>query len=476
MEFLADHYLPTAADPDAITPAQMRAKIFAMVWPATIESVLQMMVGIVSSAMLGRVGALAVGAVGLSRRITMLIWGVFAAIGTGSTVMVARSVGAHDREAAGRYAKQAFVLTMALVWGLFLVLVLFPRQLIAGMYHTDGELLEVGASYLRITAWGVPLMSVMQVTSALMRGAGNTRIPMVVATVINLVNVALSYVMIFGNFGFPAMGIVGAGWASNIAQGVGALLALYIIFFRQEDLDMSLRGFRVIWADVKAVLSIGIPTAVENILMQYGQILLTSLVVSFGTIALAAHQQGLTAESLSYMPAVGFGIASTAFVGQSMGAGSVKLAERYVRELAKWSIILTICTASFLVFTPKLVFGLLSNEADVINLGAYYLIMMGIAQIPQQLSGVLNGALRGSGDSKAPMVIGALGLWGVRLPLSFYLARNMGMGIIGIWVAMTIDLFVRFTLSFLRYRRGAWKANLHKLPGGRRSSGATVAG
>ncbi len=445
-----------------------------MVWPATIESVLQMMVGIVSSAMLGQVGSLAVGAVGLSRRITMLIWGVFAAIGTGSTVMVARSVGAQDREAAGRYAKQAFVLTMALVWSLFLILLIFPRQLIAGLYHTQGELLEVGAQYLRITAWGVPLMSVMQVTSALMRGAGNTRVPMVVAMVINLVNVVLSYGLIFGNLGLPGLGIVGAGWASNIAQGVGALLALYIIFFRQQDLDMSLKGFRVIWADVRAVLSIGIPTAVENMLMQFGQILLTSLVVSFGTIALAAHQQGLTAESLSYMPAVGFGMASTAFVGQSMGAGSVKLAERYVRELAKWSLILTAFTASFLVFTPKMVFGLLSNEAEVVNLGAYYLILMGMAQIPQQLTGVLNGALRGSGDSKAPMVNGAIGLWGVRLPLSFFLARNMGMGIIGVWAAMTLDLFIRFALSFVRYRRGKWKENLHKLPGGRRS--ATVAG
>lgn len=191
--------------------------------------------------------------------------------------------------------------------------------------------------------------------------------------------------------------------------------------------------------------------------MQMGQIMLTGLVVTFGTVALAAHQQGLTAESLSYMPAVGFGIAATAFVGQSMGAKSPELAERYVRELAKWSVIMTVCTASFLTFTPRLVFGLLSNEAPVINLGAYYLIMMGIAQLPQQLSGVLNGALRGAGDTKAPMVIGGLGLWFVRIPLAFFLSQQMNMGIIGVWLAMTIDLFFRFGLSLYRYSRGKWK-------------------
>lgn len=446
-----------------LTPQEMRRRIFTMVWPATVENVLQMMVGIVSSAMLGRIGALAVGSVGLGRRVTMLIWGVFAAIGTGTTVMVARSVGANDRDAAGRYAEQAFVLTLALVLALTCVIALFPRAIIVGLYRTtEGELLDTAVLYLRLIALGIPFMSIMQVTGAIMRGAGNTKVPMQVAMVINFVNVILSYVLIFGKFGFPPLGMVGAAIAQNIAQAVGAALALYIMFRKQTELSFKMRGFIPRWNEVKAVLTIGVPTAVENILMQLGQIMLTGLVVTFGTVALAAHQQGLTAESLSYMPAVGFGIAATAFVGQSMGAGSAKQAERYVKELAKWSIIMTICTASFLVFTPRLVFGLLSNEREVISLGAYYLILMGIAQIPQQLSGVFNGALRGAGDTKAPMVIGALGLWGVRLPLAFYFS-SLGYGIMGVWVAMTIDLFFRFSLSFYRYRRGKWQDNATRI-------------
>ena len=441
-----------------LSPQQMRTKIFAMVWPATVENVLQMMVGIVASAMLGRVGALAVGSVGLGRRVTMLIWGVFAAIGTGTTVMVARSIGADDRKAAGRYAEQAFVLAIVLVLVLTGFMVFFPRAIIVALYRTtQGDLLETATTYLRLIALGIPFMSVMQVTGAIMRGAGNTKVPMQVAMVINLVNVVLSYVLIFGKLGFAPMGIVGAAIAQNIAQAVGAVIALYIMFHRQTDLHFKLRGFKLRLAEIKSVLNIGVPTAVENLLMQLGQIMLTSLVVSFGTVSLAAHQQGMTAESLSYMPAVGFGIAATAFVGQSLGAGSAKQAERYVKELSKWSIIMTLCTASFLVFTPKLVFGILSNESEVIALGAVYLMLMGIAQIPQQLSGVFNGALRGAGDTMAPMVIGALGLWGVRLPLAFYFAR-MGHGIIGVWVAMTIDLFFRFALSFFRFRRGKWKS------------------
>lgn len=453
---------PKAArpDPNDISQEQIRKNIFGMVWPATIESVLQMAVGMVSSAMLGRVGAVAIGAVGLGRRITMLIWSFFAAIGTGTTVMVARSVGAKDRSRAGRYAEQAFFLALGMVLTISLLAFLFTREILVLLYNTSGELLDVGTDYLRIAIWGVPFMAVMQITGAIMRGAGNTKVPMQVATVINIVNVILSYTLIFGNFGFPAMGVKGAAWASNIAQAVGALLAMYIMLYRQENLVFRLSGVRINLADVKQLLGIGLPTAAENLLMQMGQIMVTGLVVSFGPIALAAHQQGITAESLSYMPAVGFGIAATAFVGQSMGAGSTKLAERYVRELAKWSMILTAFTASFLLITPRLVFGLLTDVQEVIDLGAYYLMMMGIAQIPQQLTGVFNGALRGAGDTKAPMVNGAIGLWGVRIPLSYFLSLNVGWGIFGVWAAMTIDLFVRFTLSFTRYRRGRWKRHL----------------
>lgn len=455
--------LSARPDPNDISQEEMRRNIFAMVWPATIENVLQMAVGMVSSAMLGRVGAVAIGAVGLGRRITMLIWGFFAAIGTGTTVMVARSVGAKDRAKAGRYAEQAFFLALSMVLIVSILAFIFTREILVLLYNTSGELLDVGTDYLRIAIWGVPFMAIMQITGAIMRGAGNTKVPMQVATVINLVNVVLSYTLIFGNFGFKPMGVIGAAWASNIAQAVGALLAMFIMLYRQDNLVFKLRGVRIVSDDVRALLGIGLPTAAENILMQLGQIMLTGLVVSFGNIALAAHQQGLTAESLSYMPAVGFSVAATAFVGQSMGAGSTKLAERYVRELSKWSLILTAVTASFLLFTPRMVFGLLTDVPEVIELGAYYLVLMGIAQIPQQLTGVFNGALRGAGDTKAPMVIGALGLWGVRLPFSYFLSLHLGWGIKGVWAAMTLDLFVRFAFSATRFLRGRWKAQLDRM-------------
>ena len=203
---------------EAITPAEMRKKIFDMAWPATVESVLQMMIGMVTSAFIGQIGTIAIGAAGLGRRITHLVWAIFAAIGTGSTVMVARSIGAGNQKAANRYADQAMILTMGIIVVFTGVLILFPEWLIRTLYGSEGELLVSATLYLRITALGVPFMSIMQVCGALMRGAGNTKVPMTVATTINIVNVVLSYPLIFGKFGIPALGLVGAAWALVISR------------------------------------------------------------------------------------------------------------------------------------------------------------------------------------------------------------------------------------------------------------------
>ena len=451
---------------EAISDQDMTKKIIDMAWPATVEAVLQMMIGMISSALIGQYDTVAVGAVGLSQRITRLAWGLFAAIGTGSTVMVARSVGSGDQNQANKYAEQAIILTCLLIGIVTAILLLFPEQLVGLLYNYDGkmqvELIDATVRYIRLTGWGVPLMSVMQVSGALMRGAGNTKVPMISATVVNVCNAFLSFTLIFGNFGAPSLGMDGAGIASNTSQLIGACLSIYILLRRQTSIQFRfVEGFKIAYKEIRAILTIGIPAAMESLLMQFGQIALSGLVGKMGAVALAAHTQGVTAESISYMPSQGFSVAATAFVGMSVGVGSVKLAERYVKILAKWNLMLTALTASLLIFLPRQVFGLLSSDQAVIDLGIYYLIMMGFCQFPQQLTGVINGALRGSGDTKATMFNSMTGLWLIRVPLSFALAPYYG--IMGIWAAMSVDLFIRFALAFYRYRQGKWKKDAQRI-------------
>lgn len=445
--------------PGELSQAVIRKNIFRMVWPATIESVLQMMVGIVATAMVGHIGAEAVGSVGLTNRVTQIVWAIFAAIGTGATVLIARAVGANDRHAAKRTAQQALVLALLLVCVLTGLVVWQAKWLMATLFSAKGNILDLSFSYLGVVAWGMPFMAAMQVAGAIMRGSGNTRTPMIIAFAVNAVNVVCNYALIYGHFGFTAMGIRGAAVSAIISQSFGAVLALY--FLTRPSAEFSIPIFSKYspnTKEVRRILDIGVPAAFESIFWQAATIFLMRLIVQFGTAELAAHQLGLTAESLSYMPSVGFGIAATAFVGQSLGAGNTRQAERYVKEIIKWGVVLTASTASFLFIVPKFIMSWLTSDMAVINLGAKYLMLMALAALPMQISFILNGALRGAGDTKAPMYIGGVGLWLIRLPLSYILSLTFGMGIMGVWVAMTIDLFVRFGLSTMRYYRGKWKS------------------
>lgn len=456
---------------EAISDKEMVKKIFHIAWPATVEALLQSTIRIVTSALLGHMAysAMAISASGLADRIIRLSWGLFAAVGTGSTVMIARSIGAGNQSRANSFAAQAMVLAAIFMLVITTVLLIFPTQLMNLLFNRGGaldpELMTMAVDFMRITAWSVPLMGVNQILGALMRGAGNTRVTMYTNTIANIVNAALGYALIFGNFGAPEMGITGAAVATVISQGVGAIVALFIFFFIQKDLKVKFAKLRLKLGSVKEMFSIGVPHASEMLLMQFGQIALAGLVGSMGVVALAAHTQGIVAESISFMPAMGFGIAATTLVGMSVGVGSAALVKRYVRVLAKCNLVLTAFTASILIFAPRQVFGILSNDPDVIALGAIYLMIMGFCQFPQQLTGVFAGTLRGSGDAKATLFNSLIGLWVVRIPLSFLFALVFDWGIIGVWAAMAVDLVVRFLLTITRYLRGKWQRTALRISG-----------
>ncbi|MHB8926104.1 MAG: MATE family efflux transporter [Bacillota bacterium] len=435
------------------TQRKIRQDIFRMVWPATMESVLQFTVGIVATAMVGRLGAVSIGAVGLSQRLLQTVWALSQAVTVGATVLVAQAYGAGRRDAAGRSARQSLLVALFGSAAFTLAVLAGPNRLL-GLFHPTADVLGVAVGYLRIVAWGVPFTMLMLVIGSIMRGAGDTRTPLSIAILVNVVNVAGNYLLIFGHLGFPALGVRGSAVATLVAQATGVLVAGYLLFTPGPRFGLRFcASWRPDVAEFRRLLGIGVPAAAESLAWQFAAVLLTILIVSFGTVALAAHTLGIQAEGLSYMPAAGFAVASTTLVGQNLGARDPGLARRYTAETARWAGYMTLMTTAALVFFPATVMGLLTNDRAVVGLGAKYLRLMGLAQLPQQLGGVLNGALRGSGDTRSPMLIAFAGLWLIRLPLAFLLGRHFGLGIIGVWVAMTLDLFVRYGLIHLTYVR-----------------------
>lgn len=451
---------PVGAEPVRVAePSQpeLRKSILNLVWPATVESVLQMGVNLVNVAMVGHLSALAIGAVGLCSRAAMLGWAVFQGVSTGATVLVAQAVGAGDRDRARTVAVQGILFGGLSVMALGAVFALWAVPIL-GVFRPAADLLQASATYLRIIVIGMPAQGIMMAAGAAMRGSGDTRTPMAVAVLVNLLNIAGNWALIYGRLGFQAMGIRGAATATATAQWVGALLALIAVTSRHSRLGLTLKGpWRFRRVELGKMLGIGLPATGEWLFWQSAHVILTFYITGFGTTALASHQIGMQAESLSYMPTAGFSIAATALVGQAIGARNPRLAQRSARELVHLAAVLTALTGGMLFVIPRQILTVLTNDAGVIALGAVYLRLMATAQIPQQLTGVLGGALRGSGDTRTPMYIAAAGQWGIRIPLAYILAFPMKMGILGVWVAMTVDLFVRFILMVLRYRGISWE-------------------
>lgn len=450
--------------PDVATAAaepsmrEIRRNILNMVWPVAAENVLQFLMGFVNTAMVGRLGAATILAVGLSGRVGMFVWIIFNAIGTGTTVLIARAVGAGDPQRVRRVAQQGLLLAVSLIGVVGFAVFTFAQPLLL-VFKATPEALPIGTAYLRILVFSMPFQVLFMGISAILRGTGNTRVPMQIAVVTNIVNVALNSLLIFGRFGLPALGFRGPAVSTIIGQAVGAAIAVKYLLSSRSGVNMGLQGFfSYDFPLIKRILSIGIPSSAEMAFWQLASVILFRLINGFGTEAGAAYQLGLQAEGISYMPTAGFAIAATALVGRSLGARNPGLADRYIREIVRWGIALTTVTTAILVFGPRVLMRMLTNDEVVIALGAQYLLIMGLSQVPQQISGTLSGSLRGAGDTVTPMISAGVGIWGCRIPLSFLLSRRFGL--VGIWWAINLDQFTRLVIVGAKYLGGKWKTSV----------------
>lgn len=431
----------------------IRRKIYKLILPITIDNILQMIAGLVSMGMIGRVNTLSVGAIGLSTRISQIVWALFKGLTTGATVFVAQAYGAKDYKRLRHVIQQTLLSTLVLVV-LFQQVIFWKASFFLSIFNPKPDLMASATLYLKTISFGLPFWVIMIVVSGVLQGMGNANTPMKITFIMNLINVFMGYILIFGNFGIPKYGIFGAAIGLDVAQFIGAMIGLYVLFNKDGVLSslFNFKFFKFDFMEILKVYRVGIPTSIESILWQLSAIILTRVMLTFGVVALASYQIGLNAESISFTPALGFSIAATALVGQALGGDEGELGKKYLKELMKGTALLTIVLASTLIFMPKQIMGLLTNDKSVIELGAKYLFLMGLVQLPQNISGVLNGSLRGAGYTWVPMVVAFTGIWLIRVPLSLILTYCFHLDIVSIWIVICIDQVTRFGLSIGIYK------------------------
>jgi putative MATE family efflux protein len=429
-------------------------RIISMILPVAFEGVLQMSAGLVMMGFIGRIDVIAVSALGISQRITQMVWALFKGITTGASVFVSQYYGAKEPEKMKHVIQQTIISVVILVLLLQAGIYVFSSDLLR-IFDPSPELLDSANTYIRTVSFGLPFLAVMLVIGGVLQGMGNAKTPMIITMIMNIINIVLGYLLIFGNLGFKPMGIKGAAIATALSQVAACMIGLYVLLNKNGILHSYLNKdfFRIDLAQIKSVYRVGLPTSMESMFWQLAAIILTRSILTYGETAFAAHQLGLQAESISYMPSVGFGIAATAFIGQALGAGDKKLAKIYLKQIMKGSMAITSISVIILVFFPKTMMALLTDNPEVISLGAIYLILMGLVQMPQNASHVLVGAMRGAGYTNIPMLVAGTGLWGIRVPFTLVVVYLLKLPIVGIWVVMCIDLVFRFLFNVVLYKK-----------------------
>ncbi len=442
--------------------------IILLAWPILIEQILTSLVQAVDTAMVGSMGAIATASISISQSPNMLINGVIMALGVGFTSMIARSVGANDMNRARLLVRQAILTVFSLGIPLTILCFSLARKIPIWMGGAP-EILDSAETYNRIIALSLCFRCLTMVLTSIYRGYGDSKTPMKVNVMVNLLNVVGNFLMIFPTreltvlgfrftmFGF-GWGVAGAAVSTSLSSTLGAMILLIRCFTVKSEMRISVRdGFAPNWKELKTVVRLGLPAMLQRFAMSSASIIVTSTVASLGTVAVAAQSLAGTAESLSFMPGFAFGTAITTLFGQSLGAGRPDMAHDFLIRTIKIGTVVMAFMTCVLFFGSEVIMGIFTPDAEVIRHGSVLLKILAIIQIPQMIAFCISGALQGAGDTKTPLYVALISMWGVRILGVLLFVRVLHLGLYSVCVAMCTDNVVRCLLFILQYKRGKWK-------------------
>jgi MATE family multidrug resistance protein len=407
---LEDELAVEPAPGSAWEPMTQR-RVLLLALPIIGENLLQVAVGAVDTLLVGRLGPDAIAGVGIAFETVFLIIAILSAVTIGATVLVSQAIGAANNERANLLARQAISWGVVLAIPLSILGYVLAPQAIA-LFHVEPDVAENATEYLRITASCSVAILLSFLCGAVLRGAGDSRTPLKAAILANAVNVVLAYVLIFGHFGFPELGVGGSAWGAAIGRAVGALFMLAMLWSGRVKLSIHGRkGWIPSMTTGRDLFLLGLPAAFEQVIMQFGFISLVAIAASIGTDALAAQQISFTAMSIAFLPTIAFATTSTAFVGQSVGAKRMDEGIKAARISRKWALIVTSSGLIFLVIFAQQIVRLFSDDPEVIEIGTVALRAIGISLPIWGMWMSSAGAVRGSGDTRSPMIRGVSAVW-----------------------------------------------------------------
>ena len=443
------------------------SSIIRMLIPLLLTYILNITVGTVNSIMVSQAGEAAVSGVSLVNVLDNMLILFFTSLVVGGSVVISQALGTRNTETIRGVAKQLIYAVTITALVLSVVVLIFGNSILNFLFgDAEAEVMANAKEYFFIVALSFPLLGISEAIAGCFRAAGNTVVSLIATMTINIVNIVGNAIFVIA----LDMGAAGSATATLLARAVGAVFLLILIHNKKYPVHVEkLFSYKPDFEIIKRILGIGVPNGTENILFQFGRLMTQSLISALATAAIAANSVSLDIVSYQYAVNYAFGAAMVTVVGRCIGAGDEGQARYYSKVLLfmNYAVLLIVVTATLAFIRPILSLYDISAEAKAISVTLVTLHSL-IAALIYPLGFLLPSTFRAASDVRFTLVASMLSMWCLRVALAYFMAldtvsvfglftfKGLGMGILGVWVAMMFDWVMRSALYLIRYISGRW--------------------
>lgn len=430
-------------------------QLFLITWPIMIETFLQTFMRFSDTFMLSFISDEAVAAIGVVNQIMMFTFVLFNFTAMGSAVVVSQYVGANNPKGVQKTVAHALMVNLTFGVIISLIVVSLRTQFI-NLFDLEPELFRYANTYLLYVGGVLFSQAIVLTISAILQAMGHTKDVMKVVIIMNVTNVFFNYVFIFGVLGFPQLGVTGVAMSTAAIRFV-SMFVLFSILLKRLPTKLPFKAFfKFDLSYLKKILGIGVPAAGEQLSYNISQIVLTVFITSLGATALATRVYAQNLMSLMTVFSMSISKGMQIFIGQLVGAGKEKEAYSSMFIGVRTALTVALSVGSLLAIFGRQVFMIFTGDPDIIALGTVILIIGLILEPGRTSNLVIISALRAAGDARFPVMIGICVMWGVLVPLAYFLGITLNFGLPGIWIAMLVDEWIRAIIMWTRWRGKRW--------------------
>lgn len=436
-------------------PIFTNQELYKLIIPLIIEQFLAVFVGMADTIMVSYSGEAAVSGISLVDTINSLLITLFSSLATGGAVVTSHYLGKNKQKEACNSANQLLFAITSISAVVMLFSLAFNNILLSLIFgKVEDQVMDSAVLYFYLSAASYPFLGIYNGCAALCRSMGNSKVSMKTSLCMNVINISGNAIFLYGFH----MGVAGVGTATLISRATAAIIMLFVVSNQNMTIHINFRQkFRIRPGIIKEILHVGIPTGLENSIFQLGKIMVQSLIASFGTASIAANAVGNTVAAFEVIPGSAISLALITVVGQAYGARRYDEAKYYIKKLMKMAYASVGVVSLIICFLTPSIVGFYSLSAEASKIAISIILYHGVACIliwPAAFT--LPNALRAANNARFTMKVSILSMWLCRIGLSYVIGRYLGLGALGVWIAMSIDWLFRAIIFTWRIVSGRW--------------------